>query len=159
MWYILTTTIQAKLQTGSSYYVLNGEMYLAKMKAEFQHMDQDGNGLVNKEDLKKMALSLNYALSEEELETILNDMDQDQNGTISLEEFIAATVCTLLVCVCFSCMVWSTTLLKKETAQVVLYYHWIEFLKCLSTVSRNPACFLTLCFGGRSTQISLVFYR
>jgi uncharacterized tellurite resistance protein B-like protein len=111
---IATTTIplllQAKLQTGSSYYVLNGEMYLAKMKAEFQHMDQDGNGLVDKEDLKKMALSLNYALSEEELETILNDMDQDQSGSISLEEFIAATVRTLLICVLFllyfGCVVW-----------------------------------------------------
>jgi calmodulin len=97
---------------GASYYVLNGEMYLAKIKQEFQHMDQDGNGLVDKEDLKKMAQTLNYALSEEELETILNDMDQDQNGSISLEEFIAATVRTLLLGMfvfCFGGMVWWST--------------------------------------------------
>ncbi len=40
-----------------------------------------------------MGKKVQYYLSEDELESIMKDMDEDQDGKITLEEFIAATVC------------------------------------------------------------------
>jgi hypothetical protein len=72
--------------------VVNGEMYIEKLKAEFKTIDQDGNGLVEKAELVEMAKNLQYGLSEEELDNIVKDMDSDHDGMISLEEFIASAV-------------------------------------------------------------------
>ena len=80
------------MKAGSAYFVINGEMYIEKLKADFAAIDQDGSGFVDRNELTAMASSLEYALSEEELNGILNDMDADQDGKISLEEFIAATI-------------------------------------------------------------------
>ena len=80
------------MKAGHAYFVVNGEMYLEKLTADFATIDQDGNGFVDKEELVAMATALEYALSDEELDGILKDMDTDNDGKISLEEFIAATV-------------------------------------------------------------------
>jgi Ca2+-binding EF-hand superfamily protein len=67
-------------------------MYLEKLKADFKAMDADGNGVVTKEDLLQKAKEVHYYLSEEELESTIQSMDENDDGKISLEEFIAATV-------------------------------------------------------------------
>ena len=97
----------AKLKAGDSYYVVNGEMYIAKLTADFNEMDMDHNGYVTKQDLIGMAEKLNYTLSKTELDTLLNDMDTDRDGKISLNDFIAASVRTKImieigVCCCIA---------------------------------------------------------
>ena len=125
----------AKLKAGDSYYVLNGEMYIAKLTTEFNEMDVDHNGYVTKQDLIEMANKLNYTLSKTELDSLLNDMDTDHDGKISLNEFIAASVSTknyiiqiqwfekcggfvvarTIVCVCSCCPLYrGSTILDLE---------------------------------------------
>ena len=125
----------AKLKAGDSYYVLNGEMYLSKLTTEFNEMDVDQNGYVTKQDLIEMANKLNYTLSKTELDSLLNDMDTDHDGKISLNEFIAASVSTknyiiqiqwfekcggfvvarTIVCVCSCCPLYrGSTILDLE---------------------------------------------
>ena len=65
---------------------------IEKLKADFAAIDKGNSGFVEKEELVAMAANLNYALSETELNAIVEDMDADKDGKISLEEFIAATV-------------------------------------------------------------------
>ena len=67
-------------------------MYLAKLKADFEEIDADGNGVVTKEELRLKAKEIDYYVSEEELERTIQSMDEDNDGKISLEEFISATV-------------------------------------------------------------------
>lgn len=67
-------------------------MYLAKLKADFQAMDADGNGVVTKEDLRQKAKDIEYYITEEELESTIQSMDENEDGKITLEEFVAATV-------------------------------------------------------------------
>jgi Ca2+-binding EF-hand superfamily protein len=85
---------QAASQTGKAYFVLNGEMYLAKLKEDFKEIDVDGSGIVTKEDLQRKAIDIDYFLSEEEIESTIQSMDGDGDGQISLEEFVASAVST-----------------------------------------------------------------
>lgn len=78
--------------SAKAYFKLNDEMYSAKLRAEFQEMDADGDGVVTKEDLRQKAKEIQYYLSNEELESIIQSMDEDGDGKISLQEFIASTV-------------------------------------------------------------------
>ena len=55
-------------------------------------MDVDGSGEITKEDLEEMARQSNYILSREELDETIKDMDNDGDGKISVEEFIASAV-------------------------------------------------------------------
>lgn len=78
--------------SGKAYFVISGELYLEKLRADFKDMDFDGDGTVTRTDLRQKAKELNYILSEEELEGIIESMDTDGDGKISLEEFMAAVV-------------------------------------------------------------------
>lgn len=81
---------------GHAYFITNGEMYLAKLKAEFDAIDANGDGYLTREELYQgNAEQGEYALSAEELEEMmaeLKELDTDGDGQISLQEFIAATV-------------------------------------------------------------------
>ena len=72
---------------GNAFFVLNGEMFLAKLKREFDAMDADGDGVVTREELKAGS-----TLSPEEIELTMKELDTDGDGKISLDEFIAAAV-------------------------------------------------------------------
>lgn len=60
-------------------------------------MDADGSGVVTKEDLRQKAKEVNYYLSEDELESTIQSMDEDGDGKITLEEFIASMVSTVVL--------------------------------------------------------------
>ncbi len=77
---------------GKAYFTLNGDMYVAKLRADFNEMDADGDGIVTKEDLRQKAKEVHYYLSEGELDSTIQSMDADGDGKISLEEFFAAAV-------------------------------------------------------------------
>ena len=50
-----------------------------------------------------MANKLAYTMNEQELDSLMNDMDDNKDGKISLEEFIAATVSWSVVVVGHGC--------------------------------------------------------
>lgn len=84
--------IQAAASEGNSYFIINGELYIQKLREDFRRMDVDGSGEITKEDLEEMARQSNYILSKEELEETIKGMDNDGDGKISVEEFIASAV-------------------------------------------------------------------
>jgi Ca2+-binding EF-hand superfamily protein len=65
---------------------------MKKMEADFKAIDTDCSGFVDEAELRTMANELAYKISEEELDALMEDMDENHDGKISLEEFIAATV-------------------------------------------------------------------
>mmetsp|Transcript_135561 Transcript_135561/g.201588 ORF Transcript_135561/g.201588 Transcript_135561/m.201588 type:complete len:231 (-) Transcript_135561:140-832(-) len=82
----------AQAKTGEAYYVINGELYMKKMKADFDAIDKDGSGYVEESELRQMANELAYRISAEELDALVSDMDENKDGKISVEEFIASAV-------------------------------------------------------------------
>lgn len=86
---------QVTTQEGNSYFVINGELYVEKLRADFLAMDTDGSGFITKDNLKEMASQSNYILSKEELDETIKGMDNDGDGQISVEEFIASAVCNI----------------------------------------------------------------
>ena len=71
---------------------MNGELFLRKMVDDFKAIDRDGNGFIDRSDLEDISKQLEYEMTDEELDFQFRDMDQDNDGQISLEDFIAATV-------------------------------------------------------------------
>ena len=55
-------------------------------------MDTDNSGFITKENLEEMARQSNYILSKDELDETIEGMDNDGDGKISIEEFIASAV-------------------------------------------------------------------
>ena len=53
----------------------------------YRVFDVDGNGLIDREELRKVMASLNESLSEEELEAMIKEADTNGDGQISFEEF------------------------------------------------------------------------
>ena len=84
----------AAVKAGDSYYVINGEMYISKLTEEFKDLDTDDNGYIDEKDFKLNAQKLNLSnyLSQKEFEDGLKYMDTNNDGKISLNEFIAAIV-------------------------------------------------------------------
>ncbi|CAJ1936193.1 unnamed protein product [Cylindrotheca closterium] len=82
----------AAAQEGNSYFIINGELYIEKLQADFRAMDADGSGFITRENLVEMANQSNYILSKQELEETIKGMDKDGDGQISVEEFIASAI-------------------------------------------------------------------
>eukprot|EP00977_Amphora_coffeiformis_P007228 scaffold1569_cov171-Amphora_coffeaeformis.AAC.14 len=78
---------------GGAFFVLSGEMFLAKLKREFQTMDANGDGVVTREELRKGS-----PLSEAEIELTFKELDTDGDGNITLDEFIAAAYSDMKQC-------------------------------------------------------------
>ena len=53
----------------------------------------DGSGFVDKDELRQMASNLGYEISEDELTSLMKEMDHDDDGKIDFQEFIAHNVC------------------------------------------------------------------
>jgi len=82
----------AAAREGNSYFVINGELYIQKLREDFRAMDVDNSGFITKENLEEMARQSNYILSKGELDETIKDMDNDGDGKISVEEFIASAI-------------------------------------------------------------------
>ncbi|KAL9556128.1 hypothetical protein MBANPS3_002020 [Mucor bainieri] len=57
------------------------------LKEAFKVFDVDGNGLIDREELRKVMSSLNESLSEEELDAMIKEADTNGDGQISFDEF------------------------------------------------------------------------
>lgn len=64
------------------------EEQIAEFKEAFQIFDKDGDGLITTKELGTVMRSLGQNLSEEELKTMIEEVDTDKNGTIDFQEFL-----------------------------------------------------------------------
>jgi calcium-dependent protein kinase len=70
----------------------NNKMF-DELKEIFKELDESGEGLLSKEELKKgYNKFFNDNLSDNEFDEIMKLIDQDKSGEISIEEFLRATV-------------------------------------------------------------------
>ena len=54
---------------------------------EFKKMDKLGNGTISEKDLRYLMANYENALSQEEIEDIIQEANPDQNGYINIERF------------------------------------------------------------------------
>ncbi|KAL7465256.1 hypothetical protein ACHAXS_005584 [Conticribra weissflogii] len=66
-----------------------------ELRDAFRVFDEDGNGTISRAELKKLMKNLGQALSDAELDAMMDEVDTDGNGEIDFEEFK-----TMMVCVC-----------------------------------------------------------
>ena len=48
---------------------------------------KDGNGFINRQELRVVMMNLGEKLNEEEIESLIDDVDIDGDGQINYEEF------------------------------------------------------------------------
>jgi uncharacterized protein Smg (DUF494 family) len=66
-----------------------GQLVLKRM---FEYADKDGNGTLDKEEVRAALLDLGFDfMNEKQIEKLLKDADKDQNDVIDFEEFVQAT--------------------------------------------------------------------
>ena len=53
----------------------------------FFFLPQDGNGFINRQELRAVMMNLGEKLNEEEIECLIDDVDIDGDGQINYEEF------------------------------------------------------------------------
>lgn len=53
-------------------------------------MDLNGDGMLSKEEIQKGFYKIGKIFSEDELDWLFNEIDNDKNGFISFSEFLAA---------------------------------------------------------------------
>jgi len=72
---------------------LGNSKKVEKLKKIFEEIDESGEGLLSKEELKKGYVKFfSDNLSEREFDEIMKNIDQDGSGEISIEEFLRATL-------------------------------------------------------------------
>ena len=64
------------------------EEKIAAMKEAFYKFDENGDGNITTSELGTVMNNLGKFPSEEELQTMINEVDVDKNGTIEFEEFV-----------------------------------------------------------------------
>merc|ERR1712115_81927 len=60
-----------------------------ELRQAFQVFDSDGNGSIDRKELKRLMKKLGQALSEGELDAMMDEVDTNGDGEISFEEFKA----------------------------------------------------------------------
>lgn len=58
------------------------------MREIFKMYDRDNTGNISSRTLKFLLRGLGDNVNEEEVDAVLKDMDEDQNGTIDFQEFL-----------------------------------------------------------------------
>lgn len=61
---------------------------IRELSATFQSFDVDGTGSIDSEELEQLMQALGQTPTKDELAQMLEDMDEDGNGTIELDEFL-----------------------------------------------------------------------
>lgn len=60
----------------------------AELIEAFKLFDTEGKGLINNGDLRQMLLNLGETLSSEELDRVIQEADDDNDGYVNYEEFV-----------------------------------------------------------------------
>ena len=59
-----------------------------ELRQRFKLFDQDGNGLISREELREVMQQLGEKLNEEEIDEMIQDADKNGDGMIDYEEFV-----------------------------------------------------------------------
>ena len=62
---------------------------ILEFREAFQAFDKDGNGSITTKELGTVMRSLGQNLSESEIKEIIDEVDEDKNGTIDFQEFLS----------------------------------------------------------------------
>ena len=62
---------------------------LAEFREIFNLVDKDGGGTISKEELGELMETLGIDATPEEIDLMIHEIDQDNNGEIDFEEFVA----------------------------------------------------------------------
>lgn len=85
-----------KLQQASVAFIvhqISSNEMTKKLREIFKQLDESGEGLLSLEELKKgYKKFFKDSLSDKDFEDLVNTLDQDKSGQISLEEFLRATI-------------------------------------------------------------------
>jgi len=60
-----------------------------EIREAFKVFDSDGNGFINRQELRYVMLNLGENMGEEEIECLIDEIDIDGDGQINYEEFYA----------------------------------------------------------------------
>ena len=55
----------------------------------FEYIDEDGDGVISLEDLKRTSNGVRLGLTQSELAGLMEEADKDGNGVISKQDFIS----------------------------------------------------------------------
>jgi len=58
-----------------------------EIREAFKVFDNDGNGFINRQELRVVMMNLGEKLTDEEIECLIDDVDIDGDGQINYEEF------------------------------------------------------------------------
>ena len=58
-----------------------------ELKDIFDILDRDSNGLISRAELKYMMSQLGVTLTDDDLEILMKDLDEDRDGQISFDDF------------------------------------------------------------------------
>ena len=61
----------------------------AKLKATFDELDSDGSGTIAADELSSALRKLGYNVPAKQCEALLKKVDQDNDGQVSFDEFVA----------------------------------------------------------------------
>eukprot|EP00928_Gymnodinium_smaydae_P015617 TRINITY_DN15787_c0_g1_i1.p1 TRINITY_DN15787_c0_g1~~TRINITY_DN15787_c0_g1_i1.p1 ORF type:complete len:276 (-),score=73.43 TRINITY_DN15787_c0_g1_i1:399-1226(-) len=67
---------------------MSGRPDVDAMKETFKMYDADGNGVLDTEEMGNLFLSLGWAMTEVERQTLFDEIDTDGSGNISYDEFV-----------------------------------------------------------------------
>ena len=62
---------------------------LAEFREIFDLVDKDKGGSISREELRELMDTLGIRASKEEIDLMINEIDEDNNGEIDFEEFVA----------------------------------------------------------------------
>tara|TARA_R110002096_G_scaffold350395_2_gene543531 strand:- start:118464 stop:118667 length:204 start_codon:yes stop_codon:yes gene_type:complete len=62
---------------------------MAELREIFEHYDKDKSGSIESSELTTLLNALDAGMSEAEIATGLRALDEDGNGTIEFDEFVA----------------------------------------------------------------------
>jgi len=65
------------------------EEQVAEVREIFSHYDTDGNGVIDVGEFSNLLNALDADLTDEQIKAGLNSLDDNQNGMIEFDEFIA----------------------------------------------------------------------
>lgn len=68
-----------------------GEAELCAFMDHFWSIDRDGEGFIHLDNMRAFAIREDYQMSEEQLLDLIDDKDANQDGRVSVREFVAAT--------------------------------------------------------------------
>ena len=63
-----------------------------ELRSQFELLDKDHSGVVTTDELKKQLQTIDANITDEEVEEIMAQLDVEKNGSISWNEFLAATL-------------------------------------------------------------------